>query len=422
MSNINKTILIVTSNDDLICLFEKKLKSVFSNIQILSTSSYKDSVKYILSKDTKIDVALISYEIPDVKDGLVIEFVLKKNIPVVALTDNEEQETVNKLLDLPIVDYIVTSDILGNNDYLASTLRVLKNYDTNILVVDNSPLQLKMAVNMLEKLQLNITTAMDGKEALYILQNSKKDFSLILTDYNMPIMNGMELTKEIRKQYDKDQLGIIVLSANDLPEVPTKFIKLGANDFINKPYKQIEVNTRINSNLETLELFQKIKDTANKDFLTGAYNRRYFFDSGEAIFGKAKREEKNLAVAMLDIDKFKNINDTYGHDIGDIAICEVANILNHHLRHTDLMARFGGEEFCVLLDNISLEDTQILFERIRASFETNILKTDNSEIKFTVSIGICYGLESTLEQMIKRSDDGLYYCKNNGRNQIAINK
>jgi diguanylate cyclase (GGDEF)-like protein len=156
--------------------------------------------------------------------------------------------------------------------------------------------------------------------------------------------------------------------------------------------------------------------------MTGAFNRRYFFDSGDAIFKKALRDKKNLVVAMFDIDKFKNINDTYGHDVGDVAICEVCNILNHNLRTSDLMARFGGEEFCILLEDISLENTIHLFEKIRIAFEENIIKIDKIEIQFTVSIGICFGLNKTLENMITISDNGLYYCKNNGRNQIAINK
>ena len=417
-----RTILIVDESEFILNLLENKLKSNFNNITILKANSYKDSVKHILSKDTSIDVAIINPILPDVKDGIVVDFALKKDIPVIVLADTEDNETNNILIEKDTVDIIVKDENLNCTCAINSISRVLKNYDTNILVVDDSPLQLAMAVKLLKKLKLNITTARDGKEALDILHSSDNKFSLVLTDYNMPVMDGMELTREIRKDYDKDQLGVIVLSANDQPEVPTKFIKLGANDFLNKPYSQIEVTTRINSNLEILELFEKTRDMANKDFMTGAFNRRYFFDSGEAIFGKARREEKDLVVAMFDIDKFKNINDTYGHDIGDIAICEVANILNENLRESDLMARFGGEEFCVLLENITLEDTEKLFEKIRDKFEKNIITVGDIEIKYTTSIGICYGLEDDLEAMIKKSDNGLYYCKNNGRNQIAINK
>jgi diguanylate cyclase (GGDEF)-like protein len=125
---------------------------------------------------------------------------------------------------------------------------------------------------------------------------------------------------------------------------------------------------------------------------------------------------------MIDIDKFKNINDTYGHDVGDAAIKNVVNILSHNLRTSDLTARFGGEEFCVLLDNISFENTTILFEKIRNTFEHNILFVNDTELKFTVSIGIYYGkAEKTLEYIIKQADNELYHCKNNGRNQISIN-
>ena len=417
-----RTILIVDENEFILDLLESKLKKNFDNPTIFKATSYKDSVKHILNKKTNIDVAIINLVLPDVKDGIVVDFALKKDIPVLVLVDQEDEETNNILIEKDIVDFIVKDKNLDCLCTITSISRILKNYDTNVLVVDDSPLQLAMAVKLLKKLKLNITTARDGKEALDILRSNEGKFSLVLTDYNMPVMDGMELTKEIRKDYDKDQLGVIVLSANDQPEVPTKFIKLGANDFLNKPYSQIEVTTRINSNLEILELFEKTRDMANKDFMTGAYNRRFFFDSGEAIFEKAKRAKKDLVVAMFDIDKFKNINDTYGHDVGDVAICEVANILNENLRESDLMARFGGEEFCVLLENISLEEVNKLFEKIRLVFENNIIKINDLEIKFTTSIGICFGLEDSLEDMIKKSDDGLYYCKNNGRNQIAINK
>ncbi len=417
-----RTVLIVDKSELLLDLLETKLKKNFDNPTVLKATTYKDSVKHILNKDSNIDVAIINLVLPGVKDCIVIDFALKKDIPVLVLLDEENEKTDNLLIEKDIIDFVVKDEKSECASAISSISRVLNNYDINVLVVDDSPLQLAMAVKLLAKLKLNITTAKDGQEALDILNSSDKKFSLVLTDYNMPIMDGMQLTKEIRKDYDKDQLGVIVLSANDQPEVPTKFLKLGANDFLTKPYSQIEVTTRINSNLEILELFEKTRDMANKDFMTGAYNRRFFFESGEAIFEKAKRSKKDLAVAMFDIDKFKNINDTYGHDVGDVVICEIVNILNDNLRESDLMARFGGEEFCVLLEHISLEDTQSLFEKIRDKFEKNIITIGDLEIKYTVSVGICYGLEEDLEAMIKKSDDGLYYCKNNGRNQIAINK
>ena len=418
-----KTILIVDEDKTLIDYLESKLFKRFKDINVIKASTYKECIKAILNKDISVDLTLINFHLDEVKDGTAVNFSVNKHIPTIALLSNDDEAIQDQLLEKDIVDYYITKEYEKDIDYLLAIVkRVLNNYDTNILLVDDSKTQLLMAKQMLEKLKLNVTTAIDGKEALNILESHSREnkFSLVLTDYNMPVMDGMELTKAIRKIYKKDQLGIIVLSVSDKPQISTKFIKLGANDFLNKPYTQIELATRINSNLEILELFQKTRDLANKDFLTGAFNRRYFFDVASTIILKAMRKNENVAVAMLDIDKFKNINDTYGHDIGDIAIKEVVNILDLNLRHSDLMARFGGEEFCILLEDISKEDLEKLFEKIRVAFETNIIDLGEVKLNFTTSIGIYYGLNDSLEYMIKKADDGLYYCKNNGRNQIFI--
>jgi len=123
---------------------------------------------------------------------------------------------------------------------------------------------------------------------------------------------------------------------------------------------------------------------------------------------------------MFDIDKFKNINDKYGHDIGDIAIQKTTEIINNNMRSSDLMARFGGEEFCIILEEITLQDTKTLFEKIRKCFETSTIKVAEEEFSFTISIGVCYGSKDTLDEMIKIADKELYNCKNTGRNKVSI--
>ncbi len=417
-----KTILLVDDSSLVINMLTKALNDSFKNIKILTAKSVKEAANYILNEDITIHIGVIDLNLPDGYDGEVVDLTINKDIPTIVLTGLLSQNIKNIILEKRVIDFILKDSPKVLKQTLTSIDRVLKNYDTNILVVDDSSTQLIIATKMLNKIKLNVTTAKNGKDAYDILESSDKKFSLVLTDYHMPEMDGIELTLKIREKYDKDELGIIVLSGNKDIDVHAQCIKMGANDFINKPYSEIEVSTRVNSNLEILELFQKTRDMANKDFLTGAYNRRYFFETGQATFRKAKRAKKDLVVAMFDIDKFKNINDTYGHNIGDIAIKEIAKILNKNLRDSDLMARFGGEEFCVLLENISLENTKILFEKIRLAFENNILHALAHTIKYTVSIGVCYGIEDNLEMMIKKADEGLYYCKNNGRNQVAINK
>jgi diguanylate cyclase (GGDEF)-like protein len=419
-----KTVLLVDDDPVVLSILEKKILSKIKNIKILKAYNYKESIQHILNKDEKIDAAIVDLYLPGVKVGIVVDFALKKEIPTFVLTADDSIETEKSMLEKPIVEYIRKS-CERNIDYAVKSIdRILKNFDTNILIVDDSPLQLKTAIDIIKKMRLNITTAMDGKEAMEIINKGDKKFSIVLTDYNMPNMDGMELTAKIREKYDKDELSIIVLSINDSPEIPTKFLKMGANDFINKPFSELEVVTRINSNLEILDLFQKTIDMANKDFLTGVFNRRYFFDSGNAIFLKANRKQNSVAVAMFDIDHFKVINDTYGHNIGDMAIKKTTEIISENIRSSDLMARFGGEEFCILLEDITLEDAKKLFEKIRDVFEKNVIRVEEDEncieFSFTVSIGVCYGIKNSLEDMINISDKELYKCKQNGRNQISV--
>lgn len=154
--------------------------------------------------------------------------------------------------------------------------------------------------------------------------------------------------------------------------------------------------------------------------MTGSFNRRYFFEATEAILAKNKRKDQALAVATLDIDFFKKVNDTYGHDVGDLAIQEIAIILDKTLRKSDLSARFGGEEYCILLEDISREDTQALFEKVRAAFEVNEITTGEITLKYTVSLGIAYGKSTDINALIKVSDDALYEAKDTGRNKVVI--
>ena len=220
--------------------------------------------------------------------------------------------------------------------------------------------------------------------------------------------------------YGKDELSIIAISSSGDKSLIDDFLTFGANDFITKPFSLSEVRLRTMLNIESINLFEKISNMANRDFLTGSYNRRYFFESANAKFAKAKRNSSALALATIDIDKFKNINDTYGHDVGDVAIKEIKKVLDRNLREYDLVARFGGEEFCILLEEITCKDLKNLFERIRVDFEKNIIKIDTLEVKYTVSTGIAYGVFDSLEEMLEISDEELYKSKENGRNQVNI--
>ena len=248
-----KRILVVDDDPVFIAQVEKEIHQQIQDVEILIAMNYKDSIKHILSND--IDIALIDIFLPNVKEGIVIDFAIKKKIPTMVITGDSKLETQSKYTSLPIIEFIQKSSQKSIPHAVKTLARIIKNHNTNILIVDDSPLQLEKAKQILESMRLNITTAMNGAEALDIIENSKTKFSLVLTDYNMPVMDGMELTIKLREKYDKDELGIIVMTINDSPDIPIQFIKYGANDFVTKPFTLLQMSTRINSNLEILDLF-----------------------------------------------------------------------------------------------------------------------------------------------------------------------
>lgn len=412
-----KNVLVIDDSKVILAIVKEEISQV-SEANIITGESYKEAQKLI--EENEFHVAVLDVHLPDADNGEVIDLALEHDIPVIVLSGGMNQVTKDIVLKKNIIEYIAKSDPVTVG-YVASVVkRVLKNYDEHVLIVDDSKTSRLLARMHLEKLRINVLEASSAKEAIDKINDSENNITLVLTDYEMPEMNGMELTMHLRQSYSKDQLAIIAVSSSQNKTIATKFLRHGANDFIVKPFTYEEFSTRININLEMIELFRETRDNANKDFLTGMYNRRFFFESGYPMFGKAKRKKNDLAVVMLDIDFFKRVNDTYGHDVGDVAIKEVATILNKMLRKSDLIARFGGEEFCILLEDITLEDARARFEEIREAFEENIITVDKISFSYTVSTGICYGLLDSLDDMIKVSDEALYEAKSTGRNKVSI--
>lgn len=164
-----------------------------------------------------------------------------------------------------------------------------------------------------------------------------------------------------------------------------------------------------------------LREVANRDFLTNLYNRRSFFELGEKIYENAKRKNLRMALVMIDIDYFKTINDNYGHETGDYILVSLSNILVNNLRTADIVARMGGEEFCILLNGKKRPDAIAAVEKIREIIENSTFRYKGFNISVTISCGITLSLENSLEEMIETADNMLYRAKGSGRNRTIIN-
>lgn len=162
---------------------------------------------------------------------------------------------------------------------------------------------------------------------------------------------------------------------------------------------------------------RKIENFANHDFLTGLNNRRGFFELSELVFQNARRGNLSVSVAMFDIDDFKRVNDTYGHAAGDFVIKSVADVLSRNLRKADVLARFGGEEFCLLLHCKDNDDVYTVVDKLRLIVEQQAVTFEGKRIPVTISAGMTSKLEDTLDDMIRIADETLYKAKRNGKNR-----
>lgn len=173
-----------------------------------------------------------------------------------------------------------------------------------------------------------------------------------------------------------------------------------------------------------MKLKEQLQLLSITDSMSKLYNRRYFENTAEHYFESVKRNKTDLSLIMIDVDNFKQVNDNYGHKIGDLILIELANILLNQSRKSDIICRFGGEEFIILLPQTNIEGANFLAKKIRTHIEKFSIQLDTSnQLKFTVSLGVSIVnilIDKNIEDCIKRSDDALYEAKNSGKNKVCL--
>ncbi len=288
-----------------------------------------------------------------------------------------------------------------------------------ILAVDDTATNLDILEELLE--QYDMISAISGKDALKIVNEEKID--LILLDIMMPSMDGYEVCQKLKENDETKDIPIIFITARVDENSIEKAYDLGGTDYVTKPFRPKELLSRVKKELKHNETIEELKILASTDPMTKLYNRRYFTKISSHILDLMKREKQNLSIIMIDIDKFKNVNDIFGHQIGDNVIITLANKLIKYQRRSDIVCRYGGEEFIILLPNTSVDGAKILAHKIRTDIELLTINISSSkDLKFTISLGISQvdlENENNIELALKRADDALYEAKENGRNKVC---
>lgn len=387
------------------------------NVEVDSAYTLADA-KARLASNHDYFAALVDLTLPDAPDGEALDEVLKWNIPAIVMTASFSEDKRDELLERGLVDYII-KDSKTSFTYVVSLLRRLYlNQFISILVVEDSFTGMQFVSRQLKRCLLNVYEAADGLEALSII-NQHPEIKLVLADYHMPKMNGMELVKALREKKDKEELAIIGISAMNEKSLSARFIKYGANDFLTKPFAPEELQCRINHNLETLELLAKLRETTYRDYLTQLFNRRYLFEKAEKQFRAAKSAGHPITMGVMDIDHFKRINDAHGHHAGDTVLRTISALFSEHFPDC-ITFRLGGEEFGLIMLNIPFEVALTRIEQFRQDLKDTPMDLGHP-VYVTASFGVTDELTDQLDEMLQAADRLLYQAKQQGRDRICTN-
>jgi len=304
-----------------------------------------------------------------------------------------------------------------------------------ILVVDDSRTQLERLVKVLEREGFDVRAATTGNEAIVKVRTDPPD--LVLLDMILPDMDGLKVLLHIKKGPEDRFIPVIILSVKSDLGSKVEGLRLGADDFLAKPFEDLEIVARVNAMLRIKSLQDQLRTTQAKleeqsvtDGLTGLKNRRFFDDRLGEEFRRAQRYTDPVSLIMIDLDHFKQVNDRYGHQTGDTVLREAAVLVRQSIRDTDIGARYGGEEFAVILPKTHLSGALAVAERIWRELGKKVYRTEpqpaggrTGELRVTASIGLAFYPSkdiATSGALVRFADEALYQAKRSGRNTICL--
>jgi len=284
-----------------------------------------------------------------------------------------------------------------------------------VLIVDDEPVNIQVLAACLKN-TYQIKVATSGKQCIELIQTGL-EADLILLDIDMPEMDGYEVCTILKSSINTASIPVIFVTAKNEIHEEEKGLEIGAVDYITKPISPAIVAARVKTHVTLKLQHDKLQNMAMHDQLTGLYNRYFLLAAASHKVSKSKRHYYPLSVLMMDIDHFKSINDNHGHAVGDDVLKAVADCLSVEKRKEDVLARFGGEEFVLLLDHCDVVQAEIKAEKLRAAIET----LQPADLKITVSIGVAQlnSEETEFTEPLKRADDALYIAKEQGRNRVV---
>lgn len=296
-----------------------------------------------------------------------------------------------------------------------------------ILVVDDNRDNIEIMATRLRFRGYEVEEALHGEEALQKVRDTDPD--LILLDVMLPDIDGYEISRRLKGDDTLPYIPIILVTARDSTEDKVTGLDAGADDYLTKPINFPELEARVRSMLRIKRLQDELEEKNRElerisisDGLTGLFNHRHIHGLLNDEFERANRTGERLTVAMFDLDRFKSVNDTHGHQAGDRVLQQLADILRETAREIDKLGRYGGEEFLVILPETGIDDGAVFVERVRREVARRPFDVGKEEaLHMTISAGVAeypYDVSTSPEALVGRADEALYAAKTTGRNKV----
>ena len=307
-------------------------------------------------------------------------------------------------------------------------LKASPSGNMRILIADDSIVSRHLLDATLRKWGYDVIVASDGIEAWNQLQKDDAP-SLVILDWVMPGLTGPEVCHLVRKQNREQYTYLMLLTSKSLKEDLIEGMEAGADDYITKPFDQHELKVRLRAGTRIIELQSELLaargalvEQATKDFLTCVWNRSSILEILDRELTRSERERRPLGVVMADLDKFKNINDTYGHHAGDAVLKESVRRMQTSIRSYDAIGRYGGEEFLIVLPGCDESCAFGQAERLRRQLRSGPMRIGETDLTVTASFGatcVAPGNKATAEVLIRTADEALYSAKREGRDRVV---
>ncbi|HEY8577129.1 MAG TPA: PleD family two-component system response regulator [Devosia sp.] len=449
-------VLIVDDIPTNVRLLEARLSAEY--YEVVSASSGPQALEIMQAQD--VDIVLLDVMMPEM-DGFEVCRRIKANprtqhVPVVMITAlDQPSDRVNGLnsgaddfLTKPVDDVQLMARVkslarlksltdelraramTGQQIAIEDAMRAMDKINTvggSILIVDTDQRHAERLQNYLTP-EHDVDILTQPADAVFQVTGERYELALVamsLTDFD-----PLRVCSQIRTLEHTRNLPIILIAdETDKPRV-VRALDLGVNDFISRPVERNELAARVRTQIRrqryAMELRESVSNTmalAITDDMTGLYNRRYFDRHLGMMLNRAQVQERDMALMILDIDHFKSVNDSYGHDVGDAVLREFATRLKRNIRGVDLACRFGGEEFVVLMPDTDIVQAELVAERVRQSISERVFEVNAGRpLAVTVSAGVTLNESDadTPETLIKRADVALYRAKREGRNRVVF--